>query len=96
MNCRFPKDLQRRDSWINNMEVADWKPFNNDRICSKHFKERFLYQTKQKVSILSESIPTMFQEIPKYLQPKMLFPGLNTYLKQHIIAILLQYCQVLD
>ena len=48
--------------------------------------------------MLNEAIPTMFQEIPKYLQPKMvmLFPGLNTYLKQHIIAILLQYCQVLQ
>ncbi|VEN43083.1 unnamed protein product, partial [Callosobruchus maculatus] len=53
------------------MRIEGWKPTSNDRLCSKHFKQNFLHQTNQKVYLLKGAVPTIFDELPEYLRPKI-------------------------
>ncbi|VEN47217.1 unnamed protein product, partial [Callosobruchus maculatus] len=53
------------------MRIEGWKPTSNDRLCSKHFEQNFLHQTNQKVYLLKGAVPTIFDELPEYLRPKI-------------------------
>lgn len=67
----FPKDLERRKAWIDNMRIENWEPTTNERICSRHFEDKWFYKTdtQSKVRLLNQAVPTIFPELPKYLQP---------------------------
>ncbi|XP_030767347.1 THAP domain-containing protein 1 A-like [Sitophilus oryzae] len=67
---RFPKDPERRKRWVLEMRLAHWTPTNNDRVCSKHFEERWFYKCDTKRRLLDLAVPTIFPEFPKYLQKK--------------------------
>ncbi|KAJ8950061.1 hypothetical protein NQ314_008067 [Rhamnusium bicolor] len=62
---RFPKDKEKCNTWVKNMKIADWTPLTTDRICSKHFEERFLYKTDMKVKLLNEAIGTKRLRTPE-------------------------------
>ncbi|KAJ8955644.1 hypothetical protein NQ314_006870, partial [Rhamnusium bicolor] len=68
----FPKDLEKRKIWISNTKINDWEPSKNSRLCSKHFEACYFYQTdtQTRVRLLNGAVPTIFPELPKYLQPK--------------------------
>ncbi|VEN60285.1 unnamed protein product, partial [Callosobruchus maculatus] len=68
---RFPQELHRLDLWIKNMKIEGWEPSSNDRLCSKHFEQNFLHQINQKVYLLKEAVPTIFEGLPEYLRPKI-------------------------
>lgn len=67
---RFPlKDPQRSSRWIKQMHIADWTPTTNTRLCSKHFESHFFYKIGNKTCLVDDAVPTIFLELPKYLQP---------------------------
>ncbi|CAG9770186.1 unnamed protein product [Ceutorhynchus assimilis] len=68
----FPKDVEKCKTWLDNMKLDKWEPTKFSRICSKHFEERYLYQSESesRIRLLNEAIPTIFPELPKHLQPK--------------------------
>ena len=57
------------------MQIHDWEPTTNDRLCSKHFDEKWFYKTdtESRVRLLNEAVPTVFPDMPQYIQPKKVF-----------------------
>ncbi|KAH1006915.1 hypothetical protein HUJ05_007602 [Dendroctonus ponderosae] len=53
------------------MHIADWEPTKNDRLCSKHFEQKSFYRISNRTCLLDEAIPTVFEELPSYLQEKL-------------------------
>lgn len=51
------------------MKIANWEPSENDRICSEHFEKHCFYKTERKVCLFNGAVPTIFPQLPKYLQP---------------------------
>lgn len=68
----FPKDLEKRKLWVANIKIDNWEPTKNDRLCSKHFEEKWLYRSESnlRTRLLNKAIPSIFPELPKYLQPR--------------------------
>lgn len=62
--ARFPKDEERRMRWINainTLNKPNWFPCEADRLCSKHFEDKYFNKNNDsKVSLLYDAIPTIF------------------------------------
>lgn len=86
-NYRFPRHEQRRSVWINNMKILNWQPTANDRLCSKHFQENCFYKAGDKTRLLDDAVPTIFIDLPNYLQPKKV--NFIEYFLQHFIIFYL-------
>ncbi|KAJ8911258.1 hypothetical protein NQ315_015260 [Exocentrus adspersus] len=69
---RFPRHVERRKSWIRNMRLADWEPTARSRLCSKHFERHLFFIRGTTTCLLKEAVPTLFPELPKYMQPEKL------------------------
>lgn len=66
--CRFPKDLERKKIWIQNMNRTDWIPTSDARLCDVSYKQKqkLLYQT---VLIFAEiSFVKIFYYLEKNVQ----------------------------
>lgn len=50
------------------MYIKDWMPTQNDRLCSKHFEKKLFYHIGDKTCLLDDAVPTIFLELPKYIQ----------------------------
>lgn len=74
-------DIERKNLWIQEMRIVDWIPTQNERICSKHFEERFFYQSGNQRRLLNMAVPTIFPEFPKYLQKKKVGTYMKNYFK---------------
>ncbi|KAK4873143.1 hypothetical protein RN001_015172 [Aquatica leii] len=67
---RFPIDPTKRHVWIFNINRKDWVPSKNDRLCSRHFEQRYIYQTNEKMRLLNNAVPTLFLPSTKQSQSK--------------------------
>ncbi|XP_074030456.1 uncharacterized protein isoform X12 [Leptinotarsa decemlineata] len=67
---RFPANPVKKNLWVQAVKLENWTPSPNDRLCSKHFEKRFFYQTDFKRCLLHSAVPTIFPELPNYMQPK--------------------------
>lgn len=59
------------NAWVKQMHIADWTPTSSSRICSKHFEKELFYKIGNKTCLLDDAVPTVFEEIPRYLQSKV-------------------------
>ncbi|XP_018315467.1 THAP domain-containing protein 5-like isoform X1 [Mycetomoellerius zeteki] len=61
--CRFPKDLERKRIWIQNMNRTDWIPTSDARLCDVHFAPH-MWMTRKDGSrrLKSDAVPTIFGE----------------------------------
>ncbi|KAJ8911259.1 hypothetical protein NQ315_015261 [Exocentrus adspersus] len=69
---RFPLNEDRKNEWIKNMRLADWKPTIHCRLCSKHFEKQFFFKSGKRICLRKDAVPTLFPELPKYMQPEKL------------------------
>ncbi|CAG9840355.1 unnamed protein product [Diabrotica balteata] len=68
---RFPlKNPNKLHEWVKQMHVVDWMPTKHTRLCSKHFEKKWFYKTSTKMYLLDQAVPTIFEEISKYVQIK--------------------------
>src|ERR1700727_1693577 len=75
---RFPKDVNLRTTWINNIHRKDFVPTENTRICSQHFYEKDfitesrdgnIYREKKSIRLKLlkiDAIPLIFKDQPCY------------------------------
>ena len=64
----LPSNPQKRVKWLTNMRRLKWIPSSHSRICSGHFKERFIDRTGQIVQLRDDAIATRFKNYPKHLK----------------------------
>ena len=68
---RFPKDHDRRQAWIVAVRRENFKPIDESRLCSAHFKQDdFKMNSNQVKSLKPGTVPSVFSKFPSHLQPK--------------------------
>ncbi|CAG9859372.1 unnamed protein product [Phyllotreta striolata] len=69
---RLPqKNRQIRDVWINNMNMKNWVPTANSRLCSKHFVKDSIYTVGSKTCLRNDAVPTIFEKMQPNVELKM-------------------------
>jgi len=68
--CRFPKDPELRQKWINAVRRKDYVPSSTAVLCSAHFREEDLDRTSASkiVRVRDNAVPSLFSAFPKHLQ----------------------------
>ena len=67
-NCRFPdpeKKPELHAIWVENVNrdaAVKFIPTKGSRLCSEHFSANVLQMTEQKVTLLPDAVPTIFQK----------------------------------
>ncbi|CAH2013055.1 unnamed protein product, partial [Acanthoscelides obtectus] len=59
------KDPTRNGIWLKNMHLADWFPTKNRLL-------KAFYKVGNRTSLLDDAVPTIFEELPKHLQTKLI------------------------
>ncbi|XP_045496284.1 THAP domain-containing protein 2-like isoform X2 [Colias croceus] len=63
----FPKDSCMKEKWIKIIRTQrreiDWMPAKNSTICSEHFNEGDIYETKKKLRRLKKTAVPIIEEI---------------------------------
>ena len=57
---RFPKDLDRRNVWVNNLKRENYKPTDRSLLCSDHFDDSCFDRTGQTTRLRKDAVPTVF------------------------------------
>ncbi|XP_037794729.1 uncharacterized protein LOC119590058 isoform X2 [Penaeus monodon] len=57
---KFPKDLQRRQEWIQNLCRENYNPSCHATVCSQHFEDSCFDKTGQTVRLKQDAVPTIF------------------------------------
>ena len=58
---RFPKDLHRRNHWINLIKRSNWEPGETSRICEKHFRPSEIHTgINGKPVLKKDAMPSIF------------------------------------
>ncbi|CAG9565318.1 unnamed protein product [Danaus chrysippus] len=69
---RFPKDLEERKVWLQNMRITNWTPKAHDSLCSLHFVDECFKRYHKRVLLKPGSIPTIFEGISIFpLTPRL-------------------------
>ncbi|XP_018301919.1 THAP domain-containing protein 2-like [Mycetomoellerius zeteki] len=60
--CSFPKNEERRNSWIRAFNKPNWMPTNNSVLCEKHFSPEMWEKVRVdgKKKLKANAIPTLF------------------------------------
>ncbi|XP_046742986.1 uncharacterized protein LOC124409426 [Diprion similis] len=65
---QFPKNLLSRQAWIKFVDIPNWEPNDNTRLCSKHFAENCFDRSGKIVRLVDAAIPTIRIERLKYVR----------------------------
>lgn len=75
---KFPQDNDARTKWINKIPRANLIVNKNTVICQNDFPENQLYKTARgRVKVKPEAVPTIFENIPKYLSTPAAYQRTN-------------------
>ncbi|XP_050497695.1 THAP domain-containing protein 2-like [Diabrotica virgifera virgifera] len=57
----FPKDVKRREAWIQFVNKENWEPRKGSKLCTRHFEERHVDRTSlaHPIRLRENAIPTI-------------------------------------
>ncbi|XP_018395825.1 PREDICTED: THAP domain-containing protein 5-like [Cyphomyrmex costatus] len=57
----FPRNIEQRNQWVKNMNVKNWTPTNNTRLCEVHFpKDMWEKRADGKSKLKPNAVPIIF------------------------------------
>jgi THAP domain len=78
--------------WLANMNIRNWRPTKNSRICSDHFTHANFYTTIQTVRLLANAVPTETETASTYKKDLSIDFKDNTSL-QHVLPVDVTQCK---
>eukprot|EP00096_Caligus_rogercresseyi_P010487 TRINITY_DN3840_c0_g1_i2.p1 TRINITY_DN3840_c0_g1~~TRINITY_DN3840_c0_g1_i2.p1 ORF type:complete len:210 (+),score=18.49 TRINITY_DN3840_c0_g1_i2:164-793(+) len=67
----FPKDQERTDKWLKNLNLLDFTPKRHSKICSEHFSPESFNRTLTIVKLRENSLPTITQDLSPEIQDEI-------------------------
>lgn len=78
---KFPKAADLRKKWVQKIQRDEWLPSEHSVVCASHFDEKFIVKIdvstdklgniqefpKNRWTLTSDAVPTIFPNLPKYL-----------------------------
>lgn len=71
---RFPKDKALRDQWLAAINIPNWEPRSNSKLCSRHFNKTYIDRNEftQHVYLRRAAVPTIFEGHPNIQQTSII------------------------
>lgn len=91
LTFRFPKDKKNMMKWIDAVRKTDWEPNFWSRICSVHFPDSNIYETKNGIRRLTnDAVPSLFlQQSPFSGQQSEVAGPSNSGLVHDVVSLTL-------
>ncbi|CAB3238852.1 unnamed protein product [Arctia plantaginis] len=85
---RFPKDPIIMKKWVNALKKSEWEPNIWTRICSLHFAERFMYETKSGLRrLVNNAVPSLFLHSSNEYSGYQAFPAVPSTSQNVVQAV---------